>query len=137
MVIGPSGGGISLMGNQGAASGVPMELDFPVMALLNDTEITITETTIPPPFDYEDLSPVWRFDPLAVELHAKVTMNMPDSPDGSSVALSPVVYWSADGCTWSPLPDSYDNAGFMNASTPTLGYGFVGVQKPPAQASCP
>jgi hypothetical protein len=113
-----------------------MELDFPPMALLNDTEITITETDIPPPFAYEDWSPVWKFDPIGVVLHVPVQMKMPDGSDQTQVP-SLVVYWSADGCTWSPLSDGYNNAGFMNASTLGLGYGFVGVQKPPAQASCP
>jgi hypothetical protein len=125
------------MGNQGPVSGVPMELDFPPGSLVAMTQITITETDIPPPFGYEDWSPVWRFDPNAEDLHAPVPMKMPASSDGTPVPSGLAVYWSADGCTFAPLADSYVNAGFMNASTVNLGFGFVGVPKPPAQASCP
>jgi hypothetical protein len=137
MSIGVSGGTLSLLGEEGAAAGVPMELKISPLALVADTAISITETRIPPPSGFVDWSPVWRFDPIGLTFQAPVAMLMPDSNSGGDVPNVLSVYWSADGCTFTRLDDSYDNAGFMNASTTSLGYGFAGYPKSPEQATCP
>lgn len=136
-VIGPSGGTVSLMGQQGAASGVAMTLQIPPGALASDTTITITETNVPPPASFLDWSPVWRFEPLGLTFAAHATIQMPWGNLSGPVDPALATYWSADGCTWERRADSYVNAGFMNASIVALGYGFAGSPRTAATASCP
>ena len=133
--IGSKGGTLALRGQQG--KGVQMQLEIPPGALSADTVITITETSFRPPASHIDYSPVWQFAPIGLTFAKPVKVTMPWSNQDGTVSNALASYWSADGCTWEKLADSYINAGFQNASTLRLGYGFVGYPKTGPTVRCP
>ena len=137
VTVGPSGGTIVLWGQQGKGSGAPMRLDIPAGALSVDTAITITETSFSPPASFIDYSPVWQLAPVGLTFDKPVKIIMPWGNEDGTVDGPLASYWSADGCAWEKVPDSYVNAGFENASIVRLGYGFVGYPKTSLKASCP
>jgi hypothetical protein len=145
--IGPSGGPVALQGRQGLASGVAAEFDFPPTAIATPTEIKLIETSIPPPPDLIDWSPVYLVEPAGLALTARTPFHLPDqnvalgpSAGGVAVSTSPTglsVWFSPDGACFTPVADSYVNAGFMMGSTTQLGYFIVGVPRTAVTATCP
>jgi hypothetical protein len=144
--IGPAGGSVTLQGRQGMVSGIAAEFDFPPNAIATTVNIKLTETNIPPPQEVLDWSPVYRVDPVGLALSVSTPMKLPWSgaPLGSSEAgtgwvtvpaLS--IWFSPDGTTFTPISDSYTNAGFEQGSATQLGYFVVGAPRTPATASCP
>ena len=141
LTIGPDGGTISLVGQQGASSGVPFKIDFPPGALAQPTVVRVTETTIPPPKDFMDFSPVYRVDPQGTALAVAAKLQIPwGNLDGMGPRLG--TYALTDptldgGCTFTRIDDSYMNAGFEQSSLLRFGYFFVGAPKTDATANCP
>jgi hypothetical protein len=141
MTIGPDGGTISLQGQQGASSGAPFEIEFPPGALAAPTVVRVTETTVPPPKDFIDFSPVYRVDPQGTTLAAAAKLQIPwGNLDGGGPRLSSYALTDPTtdgGCTFTPIADSYMNAGFEQSSLVRFGYFFVGAPKTDATATCP
>ena len=141
--IGPSGGTVTIEGQQGIVSGVPFSLRVPPGAVASDTTITVTETAMAPPDGFADWSPVYRIDPIDLILSEPASLTIPFSnasgvsvsagptgaaPGSSATAASLAVFWSSssDPCTLAPLSSSYVNAGFMQATVSQGGYAIVG-----------
>lgn len=136
--VGPQGGLITAQLSM--IMGVAVTLEIPPGALLQDTAITITETSQPAPDGYVDWSPVYRFEPADLVFLKPVALRIPWenlSFIGNNPEHPIQVQWSTDGSTWAPLADSYVNAGFHNATTTRLGSAFSGFLKGDTFAHCP
>jgi hypothetical protein len=136
-VIGSAGGTVSLTGQQGR--GLPFSLRIPPTALAEPQKITITETSTPPPASFTDYSPVYRVEPVGLELAVPGELRVPWGNRDGSVARDLALYWSPSGepSSYVRLADSYVNAGFNQASARNGGYLFVGAPKGSAYAHCP
>lgn len=144
--LGSAGGSIELVGQQGQSSGVSFRIDFPPGALSQTVTLRVTETSIPPPVEYEDWSPVYLVEPRGLLLGKVAAVRAPFSSNGSfattgSIAMpSGLALYQRDEfqtCAFVRLTDSYTNAGFEQASLTSLGYLFVGAPKMADQAACP
>jgi|GEM_PF-3552711 len=126
--IGAAGGTLTLMGQQGKASGVAFSIEFPPGAIATDTLITVTETSIPPPAGMVDWSPVFRVEPAELVLAAPAKLRVPWSQGRGQSYGGPQLFWSTDSstCTLEKLPSSYVNAGFNQANVGRLGYAISG-----------
>lgn len=134
--IGPAGGTVTLAGQQGS-SVVPFKLTFPPGALASDTVITVTETALPPPG--ADWSPVYRIDPVGLEIGAGVQLSVPNSQgNGSSMADGHLSLFSSGRteCALEAVRDNYVNAGFNTGTITKLGYVMVGYAERGLSPSC-
>jgi len=142
-MIGPQGGTITLDGQQGQTSGVPFKIDFPPGALAQPTVVRVTETTIPPPSEFMDYSPVYRVDPQGTTLAVAAKMQIPWSNLSGGIPLTAIGTYAltdpttAGGCAFTRVGDSYTNAGFEQSSLLRFGYYLVGVPRTDATANCP
>ena len=146
LVVGSSGGTLQLRGRQYVRSGVPASLAFPPAAISTPMAIVLTETSIPPPSDLLDWSPVYEVDPLGLVLAHPTPVTFPWSNSSGSFSAgiatgnqAPTlsIWFSADGKCFTRLDDSYTNAGFEQGSTTKLGYFLVGVPRDQSSAGCP
>jgi hypothetical protein len=129
-----TGGIIGLYAQQGA--GVPFNLTIPPRALATDVRVTVTETTIPPPIDYVDYSPVYVVEsPIPTSLPMQLLM--PYSNKSSDVANLSIYFASDPSGPFSRLAGSAVSAGFIEGSVSQFGALFVGYPRTPAQQSCP
>jgi hypothetical protein len=134
--MGPSGGSVELTGRQGI--GVAVRLTVPPRAFDNDVEVTLVETSIPPPGDFSDWSPVYELLPAGVTTSSLMALRVPwGNKDGIVPPLN--VYMAKDrNSPFLPLSDAYLNAGFSEASITEFGLFFVGVPKSAVgQTACP
>ncbi len=133
VTIGPEGGEISLVGQQGV--GVAFNLKFPPGAIATPTLITVTETSLPPPAGSVDFSPVYRIDPVGLVLAEPAALKLPWSQD--QICGAPTVFWSATSlCRLEVLPSSYYNAGFNNGNIGRLGYAMTGYYEAGTAPAC-
>jgi len=131
LTVDASGGRVTLLGQQGASSGVPFSLDIPPTALRAPTTLTVTETAIAPPAGFVDYSPVYRVEPLDVEFAVPVTMTIPWGNVDGQVNSSLAIYVAPDESSpFERLPDSTGNAGFNRGSIGRGGLFFVGFRGP-------
>ena len=138
MTIGPAGGKISLVAQQGKGSGVPFSLDIPPTALSQDTVVTITETSLAPPPDFIDYSPVYLVEPASLASSVRIRISLPSGNTSGMLASALSVYAAVQwGDPFERVADSYVNAGFMQASITQFGLFFAGSPKTPAQTNCP
>ncbi|MGO9288793.1 MAG: hypothetical protein ACLQIJ_08590 [Polyangia bacterium] len=144
--LGPTGGSIELVGQQGQSSGVPFQIDFPPGAFTQTVTLRLTETSVPPPPEYEDWSPVYLVEPRGLALDKVAAVSVPFGSNGSFATTGFIAIPAGLGlyerdefqsCSFTRLTDSYTNAGFEQASLFYLGYLFVGVPKTADQAACP
>jgi hypothetical protein len=135
--IGTSGGTIQIAGQQGPASGVSFQITFPPLALAGPTEISVTETSIPPPTNLGDWSPVYLVQPVGLKLAKVAALRIPwGNVDGVAPPLAIYERTAAGTCDFERLADSYTNAGFEQASLLELGYLVVGTPVANVPASC-
>ena len=136
--VGSGGGSISLEGQQGDTSGATFRLDIPPGALGQDTRISITETSVPPPSGFMDWSPVYLIEPRGLKLAKVAALRIPWSSNlmGTIPRLAIYEREETGSCQFSPLVDSYTNAGFEQASLTQLGYLIVGTASTSALANC-
>jgi hypothetical protein len=142
--LGPSGGTLTLSGREGAVSGVPAQIDFAPDSVQTPTTVTLIETSIPPPADLVDWSPVYLVEPAGLLLATPARLSLPDTnssdPTGQmqNVAPSNITIWfSVDGTCFSPLADSLGNAGFMTGALSQSGYLMVGAPQNASTPTCP
>ena len=133
---------VTVEGRQGVASGVPASIQFAPGAVQSPTEVTLIETSIAPPVDITDWSPVYAVQPLglALDSSAKISLPWSNGISGSNVVNVPpdlAIWFSADGSCFTRLPSSTDNAGFNTGMISQLGYFIVGDPRTSATASCP
>jgi hypothetical protein len=136
MEVGPEGGTIELGGTQ-STLGVPVLIRIPPGALAETVTISVTETSIPPPDDLNDWSPLYRFAPADLTFLRPVEVRVPWSGRSGFVAHGLSLYVSSEpngSCEMAPLSDNYVNAGFNQGSLRHLGWAIVGVPKEPG---CP
>ncbi len=136
LTMGPGGGTLPLQGQQGLTSGVVAELTLPGGAMATTTDVTLTETTIAPPENVLDGSPVYLAGPAGLTLTGRASLQLPYSGvDGSMGAVT--LWFSPDGTCYVPVPDSSVGAGSVQGTITQLGYVLVGVVRTAATASCP
>jgi hypothetical protein len=132
--IGPAGGEISLLGQQGL-----FVMTIPPTALAVPTSITVTETAIPPPAGFVDYSPVYSVEPLNLMFSQPVKLNIPFS-NGRGFDVfdqNMAIFWSAASTfTLQRLPSTYINAGFAQGATGRGGYAIVGYGSAGAAPYC-
>ncbi len=134
--IDAAGGDVVLQGRQTAQSGVAVDISFPPTALATQINVTLIETTIAPPADLIDWSPVYRVEPLGLALAASTPVKVPFS--NFALQTDPLAIWfSPDGSCFTRLSDSAANAGFVEASLHELGYFLVAEQRSDQTAGCP
>lgn len=137
-VVGPDGGLVSLLGQQGESSGVEFSIDVPPNSFSDDVEVRITETTDPPPADLIDYSPIYRVEPDDVAAEFPMALTVPAGGNDGVIPQTLAVYFAADADSpFEPLGDSYINAGFMQASTTRFGLFLAAAPRTAAQAECP
>jgi hypothetical protein len=129
-----SGGGLVLYAQQGA--GVPFYVAIPAMALATDVRVTVTETTIPPPIDYVDYSPVYVIE-SPIPTSRPLQLLMPYSNKSGDVANLSIYFASDPSGPFSRVANSAVSAGFIEGSISQFGALFVGYPKTPAHQSCP
>jgi hypothetical protein len=142
--LGPDGGTLSLNGREGAVSGVPAQIDFAPDSVQTQTTVTLIETSIPPPADLVDWSPVYLVEPAGLVLAKPARLSLPDTngseATGEMQNLAPsnmVIWFSVDGACFSPLADSLGNAGFMTGALSQSGYLMVGAPQNASTPTCP
>jgi hypothetical protein len=134
--IGPQGGDVLFEGRQSAQSGPSVDISFPPTALATQTNITLIETTIAPPADLIDWSPVYRVEPLGLTLGASTPLKVPFS--NFAPQTEPLGIWfSPDGTCFTRLSDSDANTNIVEASLHQLGYFLVAEQRADEASGCP
>jgi hypothetical protein len=116
------------------ARGVPFELEVFAGSLSDEVDFKLTELAVPTPDGYEDWSPIFAVEPFGVELvngaALQIPWQVPHSGGGTvPKALTTFIAASVEG-PWQPLGDSYENAGFSQATLVGGGYVFVGLPAP-------
>lgn len=128
--VGPEGGSVVLDGTPSSmAAGVPVELVIPPGALDRTVTLRITETSIAPPEEIADWSPLYHLEPDDLRFESPVELRMPFASDDGLVPPHLAIHASElpGSCRLAPLRDSYINAGFSQATLPHLGWVIVGV----------
>jgi len=128
VVIDAQGGTLTLDGTPSTV-GVPFDLEIPPGALTQPVALTVTETRTAPPDAYTDFSPVFDLAPHGLALAIPAKLTLPEANAGGwSGAIS--IYVSTDaGSSYGRASDSYQNAGFAEASLSTIGPVFVGYPR--------
>jgi hypothetical protein len=135
--IGPEGGTLLLSGTP-STQGVDFKLEIPPNALQQTVVIEVVESTFPPPEPYVDESPIYDLQPAGLTLSQPATLTVPFMNVGGIVPRIIGINLSADcGMSYQRVPDSYQNAGFMQGSLSTLGPLFAGYLRSSADvAAC-
>jgi hypothetical protein len=137
-IIGPAGGTVALTGRQGIGSGVACQLTIAPKAIERDVAVSITETSIPPPKEFSDWSPIYEVAPACVRSSSLMKLRLPWGNRDGLVPSGLTIYYAKDrNSPFQPLSDVYNNAGFSDAGITEFGLFFVGVPKSPDQAGCP
>jgi hypothetical protein len=136
-LLGVDGGELTLIGQQGDASGVTFRLQVPPGALSGGVTVRLTESSAAPPADFIDYSPVYVLEPTDLELVSAAKLTVPfGNGDGTYSGLAVYVAPTEAG-PFEPLADSYMNAGFMQATTTRFGAFVVASPRTPGQSTCP
>jgi hypothetical protein len=119
------------------ASGVGSSLTVPPKAFDKEIAVTIIETSIPPPKEFFDWSPIYEVQPIGVTSSSLMKLRLPyGNRDGSFSGLT--MYYAKDKSgPFVPVPDFYINAGFSDAGITDFGFFFMGMRKLPAESACP
>ena len=85
-----------------------------------------------------DWSPVYLIEPRGLKLAKVAALRIPWSSNlmGTIPRLAIYEREETGSCQFSPLVDSYTNAGFEQASLTQLGYLIVGTASTSALANC-
>lgn len=136
--IGPAGGTLELVGQQGGnlGSGASFRLTFPPNVLASPTVITVTETSLTPPG--VDWSPVYKIEPLGLEVTGGVDVRVPwGQANGVLYSDQMSIYASgASQCGLEPVRGNYVNAGFNTGTLTKLGYVMIGFQERGSNSLC-
>ncbi len=137
MTIGPDGGDALLAGTT-ATRGAPFRIEVFAGSLEEQVELTLTELTLAPHEDFFDYSPVFRVEPDELDFVNGGEVSIPWQVANGQVPGDLAIYHSdsPDG-PFELLADSYQNAGFSQATLLRSGYFLVASPKPSDYAFCP
>ncbi|HWP08744.1 MAG TPA: hypothetical protein VNN72_23540 [Polyangiaceae bacterium] len=135
--IGPDGGELTLSHTQ-STIGAPFKVKLFPGSLEVLTTFKLSETTLSPPIGLFDVSPVYRVESSVDAFGNGGEVTVPWTVPSGSVPQGIAVYFaeSPDG-PWTPIEDSYTNAGFEQATITSPGYFIAAYPPPPELASCP
>jgi hypothetical protein len=135
--IDAKGGRVELQGTP-STLGTAFRLIIPANAVEKSTLIRVTELNLAAPADYVDYSPVYLVEPASLVFERPVEVDVPATNSLNTVERTISVYVSEqpEG-PFERLPDSYSNAGFLQATLPGAGYVFAGYPKTGAVVDCP
>ncbi len=135
--IGPEGGSL-ILGGTPSTVGVSFKLDIPPNALSQREVISVTElSNAAPSAPYIDESPVFDIQPAGLTFAAPALLTVPFMNVDGVIAPELSIYASSDCHTFQRLPDSYSNAGFLQASMRVVGPVFAGYPRTQADiAAC-
>jgi len=136
--IGPAGGTVTLSGRQSAASGVASTLTIPPKVLDKVLPVTLTETSIPPPKEIFDWSPVYEVGPACAQAFSAMRLRLPTSNfEGGPPTTSLVIYYAKDRFSpFGSLGGVPINAGYVDAEISQFGLYLVGIPRSPSQWVC-
>jgi hypothetical protein len=133
--IGPDGGTITLLGQQGRSSGMPLKVTFLPRTFNQPTHIKVTETAVPPPKEYIDASPVYLIEPRGPLFQGIVSVDVPFGSTAKPPDLS-IVERLEPICVWVPDGDSFPTfTGTFQGILTERGYFFIGAPK--TNPACP
>lgn len=135
--IGEQGGIVRLSGTLSTV-GVATQLKIPAGALQESIQLTITELKTAPPAGYVDYSPVYRVDPLDLMLESpgEIILGFSNQDGLIPNALS-IYHADTPEGPFTRIPDSYINAGFLQATLMRGGYYFASYVTPEELRPCP
>lgn len=137
-VIGPEGGEGELS-HTASTAGVPFRVKVFAGSVENGTwTITLGETSLAPPQDLFDVSPVYSVGPDGVEFTGGGEVSIPWIVPSGNVPEGIAVYYaeSPEG-PWERIDDSYTNAGFEQATLSRAAYFVAAYPKTGAFTACP
>jgi hypothetical protein len=113
-------------------------LTVPPKALIADTRVTFTETSISPPKEFIDWSPIYEISASNnFPAVAPMTVRLFWSNRGGVVPALNVYHAKDRNSPFVALTDTLPNAGVIDAATTEFGLFFVGFAKTAAEADCP
>ena len=111
-------------------------LTIPPKAFDQEVTVTLTETSIPPPKEFFDWSPVYELQPAGLATSSLMVLRLPWANRIGTAGIT--IYYAKDrNSPFTALSDVRNNAGFADAGITAFGLFFVGVPKSAEQASCP
>jgi hypothetical protein len=133
----PTGTNAELSGTA-ATVGSPFRVRVFVGAVPDNSELVLTELTLAAPEEFFDYSPMYRVEPDDLEFENGGLVSIPWQAEDGSVPADLAIYYSvSEEGPFERMEDSYQNAGFSEATILRTGYFFVGTPKPPELEHCP
>jgi hypothetical protein len=129
-IIGPAGGTVSLMGRQGIGSGAASMLTVSPKTFERDVAVVITETSIPPPANFTDWSPIYELEPACIRTSSLMKLKLPHS-NKSGAVFPPAftLYFAKDrNGPFTAVADAYQNAGFFEAGITEFGFFLIALR---------
>jgi hypothetical protein len=126
--LGPDGGVLALDGTR-STRGAPFEIDVFPGSLADSTEITLHETTATPPEEFIDWSPIFAVNPVELEFVNGGAISIPWSNTPNQVGGLVIYYSESPDGPFELLEDSYQNAGFSQATLLRGGFFFVASER--------
>jgi hypothetical protein len=146
----PRGAGISsstyveMAGNDAVLSGTAATIGTPFRvrvfagSIAYNTELILTELTVAAPEEFFDYSPVYRVEPDDLDFENGGEVTVPwQVADGQVPSDLDIYYSESEDGPYERMEDSYQNAGFSQATILRTGYFFVGAPKPEELEHCP
>jgi hypothetical protein len=138
-MIGPAGGTLAMVTGK---NGQTLTLDVPAGALPKPTLLSVTELAASTPAGYTDFTPIYAFGPLGLRFRVPAMIRVPwkleIGPGVTFFSMAALALYGAGTVNgpWAPLPGSYHNAGYMQASVDSLGHVFAGYPASLDPPSC-
>ena len=104
-----------------------------------DVAVVIKETSIPPPANFTDWSPIFEIAPACIRTSSLMKLKLPyGNKSGAHFPPGFTLYFAKDrNGPFTAVADAYHNAGFFDAGITDFGFFLIGAPKPPDQAGCP
>ena len=135
--IGATGSDVELSGTA-ATIGSPFRVRVFAGSVAYNTEIILTELTLAAPEEFFDYSPMFRVEPDDLDFVNGGEVSIPWQAADSWVPSDLAIYYSESEIgPFERMEDSYQNAGFSQATILRTGYFFVGTPKPSGFEHCP
>jgi hypothetical protein len=132
-----AGNDVELSGTA-ATVGSPFRVRVFAGSVPYNTEMVLTELTLAAPQEFFDYSPVYRVEPDALDFVNGGEVSIPWQAADGWVPTDLAIYYSeSEDGPFERMEDSYQNAGFAQATILRSGYFFVGTPKPTELEHCP
>jgi hypothetical protein len=121
-----------------ATVGSPFRVRVFAGSVAYNTELILTELTLAAPEEFFDYSPMYRVEPDDLDFVNGGEVSIPwQAADGVVPTALAIYHSESEDGPFERMEDSYQNAGFSQATILRSGYFFVGVPKPPEFEHCP